>query len=136
RLLPPCAAAALALLTFLPEAGADVHVTRPDSGGHASYRQAVIEWEPTPGATTYHLQIDDDPGFASPEVDVTVAEPRYRLDGQTLRLNGQGTWPAYVRINGERWDAHSFAVGIMPENFGAYIDVAGDANGGARFIGD
>jgi hypothetical protein len=54
------------------------------------------------------LQIDDDPNFGSPEVDVTVARTSYTLSGERLKLHGQLSWAAYVRINGTRWDAGTF----------------------------
>ena len=73
----------------------------------------MISWDPIPGAS-FHLEIDDDPNFGSPEVDVTVAGTSYALSGQRLRLNGRQSWAAYVRINGTRWNANTFT----PSYFG------------------
>jgi hypothetical protein len=89
-------------------AAAQVSVTAPAAGKESSYRKTTISWAPIPGATSYHLEIDDDPNFGSPEVDVTVAGTSYTLSGQRLRLNGQQSWAAYVRINGTRWNASTF----------------------------
>jgi hypothetical protein len=74
----------------------------------SSYRTTTISWAPIPGTAPYHLEIDDDPNFGSPEVDVTVTGTSYALWGQRLKLNGQQSWAAYVRINGTRWNANTF----------------------------
>jgi hypothetical protein len=103
----------LLLLLGLPSsATAQPNVTAPEAGSNVSYRNAVIEWDPIPGVSLYHLEVDDDPAFGSPEVDVFVPETTYSLSGEVLRLNGRLSWPQYVRINGERWDAGTFAPAI------------------------
>jgi hypothetical protein len=89
-------------------ASAQVSITAPAAGTPSSYRTSTIAWEPIPGATSYHLEIDDDPNFGSPEVDVTVPGTGYTLSGERLKLHGQPTWAAYVRINGVRWNAGTF----------------------------
>jgi hypothetical protein len=102
-------------LSLVPRAGsAQVSVTSPSAGTASSYRNTTISWNPIPAASSYHLEIDDDPNFGSPEVDVTVAGTSYALSGQRLRLNGQQSWAAYVRINGTRWNANTFT----PSYFG------------------
>ena len=83
-----------------PNGFAQVSVTAPAAGAPSSYRTTVVSWDPIPGASSYHLQIDDDPNFGSPEVDVTVAGTSYALSGERLNLNGQLSFAAYVRING------------------------------------
>src|SRR5204863_7449937 len=105
----------VAALSIVPRvASAQVTVTSPAAGAASSYRTTVIKWNPIAGATSYHLEIDDDPNFGSPEVDVTVAGTSYALSGQRLKLNGQESWAAYVRINGTRWKANTFT----PSYFG------------------
>src|SRR5262249_18389480 len=89
--------------------GSSVVVTSPPAGAESSYRQSVIRWQPIAGASSYHLEIDDDPNFRSPEVDTVVTDTFFALNGTALKLNGQRSWPAYVRINGERWNAGTFA---------------------------
>ena len=102
-------------LSIVPRAGsAQVSVISPAAGAASSYRNTTISWNPIPGASSYHLEIDDDPNFASPEVDVTVAGTSYAMSGQRLKLNGQQSWAAYVRINGTRWNAKTFT----PSYFG------------------
>lgn len=88
---------------------AQVSVTAPAAGAESSYRTTVVSWDPIPGASSYHLEIDDDPSFGSPEVDVTVSGTSYALSGEGLKLHGQRTWAAYVRINGTRWNAWTFS---------------------------
>ena len=95
-------------LSIAAPAAAQLSVTFPAAGAPSSYRTTTISWNPIPGATSYHLEIDDDPNFRSPEVDVSVAGTSYTLSGQRLRLNGQQSWAAYVRINGTRWNASTF----------------------------
>jgi hypothetical protein len=95
-------------LSIAAPASAQLSVTSPAAGAASSYRTTTISWAPIPGAASYHLEIDDDPNFGSPEVDVTVADTSYTLSGQRLRLNGQQSWAAYVRINGARWNASTF----------------------------
>ncbi|WP_437521425.1 DNRLRE domain-containing protein [Sorangium sp. So ce726] len=90
-------------------AGAPVVVTTPAAGAESSYRRSTIRWEPIAGASSYHLEIDDDPNFRSPEVDTLVTGTSFALGGTALALNGERSWPAYVRINGERWNAGTFA---------------------------
>jgi hypothetical protein len=107
-------------LSLVPRAGsAQVSVTAPAAGAASSYRTTTISWNPIPGASSYHLQIDDDPNFGTPEVDVTVAGTSYTLSGERLNLNRQKSWAAYVRINGTRWNANTFtpsyfATGQLP----------------------
>ena len=95
-------------LSIAAPAAAQVSVTAPAAGKESSYRKTTISWAPIPGAASYHLEIDDDPNFGSPEVDVTVAGTSYTLSGERLELNGQLSWAAYVRINGKRWNANTF----------------------------
>jgi hypothetical protein len=86
---------------LLPAALAAVTVTAPTDVAPA--QGATFAWAPIVGASSYHLEVDDDPAFGSPEVDVTVAGTSYTLTTETLELHGRPSWPAYVRINGERW---------------------------------
>ncbi|WP_437752279.1 DNRLRE domain-containing protein [Sorangium sp. So ce1389] len=90
-------------------ASSPVVVTSPAAGAESSYRQSTIHWEPIAGASSYHLEIDDDPTFRSPEVDTLVTGTSFALGGTALALNDERSWPAYVRINGERWNAGTFA---------------------------
>jgi len=113
----------LLLAGFSGSANAQPNVTAPEAGSNASYRNAVIEWDSIPGVSVYRLEVDDDPAFGSPEVDVFVPETAYSLSGEVLRLNGQLSWPQYVRINGERWDAGTFA----PARLGYHSPYAGPA---------
>ena len=98
-----------AIVSIVPRVGsAQASVTSPAAGAQSSYRKTVISWNPIPSVSSYHLEIDDDPNFGSPEVDVTVAGTSYTLSGQRLKLNGRQSWAAYVRINGTRWNANAF----------------------------
>ena len=99
----------IALCIIPGTASPQVSVTAPAAGAQSSYRATVITWDPIPGASSYHLEIDDDPSFGSPEVDVTVAGTSYTLSGERLKLHGQLSWAAYVRINGVRWNAGTFS---------------------------
>jgi hypothetical protein len=101
-----CLVIALSIIPRL--ASAQLSVTSPAAGAAGSYRTATISWNPIPSAASYHLEIDDDPNFGSPEVDVTVSGTSYTLNGQRLKLNGRPSAAAYVRINGTRWNANTF----------------------------
>jgi hypothetical protein len=106
-------------LSIAAPAAAQLSVTSPAPGAASSYRTTTISWAPIPGATSYHLEMDDDPNFGSPEVDVTVAGTSYTLSGERLNLNGQQSWAAYVRINGKRWNANTFTPSYLPWGFPA-----------------
>ena len=109
-----------AMFVLLPSvAAAQVSVTSPAAGAPSSYRNTVITWDPIPGASSYHLEIDDDPAFGSPEVDVTVPGTSYAMSGETLKLHGQVSWAAYVRINGIRWVALTFTPSHFRATFSA-----------------
>src|SRR5687768_11655237 len=95
-------------------AHAQVVVVSPQPGAASSYKRTVISWLPIAGARSYHLQIDDDPAFGSPEVDVVVDKPKYALRGERLRLNGRIAWAAYVRVNGIPWCVPSFTPSYFP----------------------
>ncbi len=104
------ACAAFWFVAGIPAAAlAEPVVLAPQAGAESSYRRSVIEWQSVPGKSTYHLEIDDDPNFRSPEVDAQVTGTSYDLAGTPLKLAGQRSWPAYVRIDGERWNAGTFA---------------------------
>jgi hypothetical protein len=60
-------------------------------------------------------------------VDVVVDQPIYALNGETLRLNGQLSWAAYVRVNGIRWEWPVFSPSYVPG--GTWPDVAVDSGG-------
>lgn len=106
---------AIALSSVPRTASGQVSFTSSAAGAASSYRNTVVSWNPIPGAASYHLEIDDDPNSGSPEVDVTVAGTSYALSGERLKLNGQVSWAAYVRINGTRWNAGTFAPSYFPE---------------------
>ncbi|WP_437654684.1 DNRLRE domain-containing protein [Sorangium sp. So ce1182] len=99
-------------------AGSRVVVTSPAAGSESSYRRSVIRWEPIAGASSYHLEIDDDPSFRSPEIDALVTGTSFALDGRELALNGERSWPAYVRINGTRWNEGTFAPATLSNTGG------------------
>jgi hypothetical protein len=99
---------AIALSIVPHPAWGQVSVTAPVAGAVSSYRNTVVSWDPIPGASSYHLEIDDDPNFGSPEVDVIVPGTSYALSGERLKLHGRLQWAAYVRINGTRWSAGTF----------------------------
>jgi hypothetical protein len=100
---------AAAIVALPVHAAAQLTVTDPAPGQAVSYRNSQIQWLPMPGVTDYHLQVDDDPAFRSPEIDVVVHQPAYQLSGgDRLRLNGRLSWAAYVRVNGVRWSAPAF----------------------------
>ena len=122
-------AAALALVPSPALAQADVVFPAP--GAESSYRRTTIAWLPIPGAGSYHLQVDDDPAFGSPEVDVIVAAPAYTLRGEQLRLNGELSWAAYVRIDGNRWRLPAFTPSYLPDAF--WPEIAVDFTGTVHY---
>jgi hypothetical protein len=126
-------AAFLAIFCLLLPASAlaQVFVVSPQPGAASSYKRTVISWLPMPGARSYHLQIDDDPAFGSPEVDVVVTKPSYALRGERLRLNGQIFWAAYVRVNGIRWRAPAFTPSYFPRV--EWPDLAVDHDGRVHY---
>ncbi|HTN87836.1 MAG TPA: hypothetical protein VL242_29345 [Sorangium sp.] len=42
----------------------------------------------------------------------------FALDGRELALNGERSWPAYVRINGARWNEGTFAPAVLSNTGG------------------
>lgn len=54
----------------------------PDGATQVGYRDIVFQWTAVPAATSYRLQVDDDPGFGSPEADISGIETdTYTLAG-------------------------------------------------------
>ena len=89
-------------LSIAAPAAAQVSVTSPAAGAESGYRTTTISWNPIPGAASYHLEIDDDPNFGSPEVDVTVAATSYT----TLRRASGASRPTIVGgIRPNQWKA-------------------------------
>ena len=93
----------------------------PADGASFSLSQAIpLDWGDVPGATLYHVQVDEDQAFGSPEVDATPTHSEYTilagrlhapaLDGAlaTTRTHywrvsarnavGQGPWSATRRL--------------------------------------
>jgi hypothetical protein len=57
-------------------------VTPPDGAGGVPLGHVLFEWDGLPDATHYRLQVDDDPAFGSPEVDIVDIEANsYSLRG-------------------------------------------------------
>lgn len=54
--------------------------TLPDNGLTAS-SPVVLEWEYDPTSVSYHVQVDDDPAFGSPEIDSSVTTWTYTTEG-------------------------------------------------------
>ena len=80
------ACAAFWFVAGIPAAAlAEPVVLAPQAGAESSYRRSVIEWQSVPGKSTYHLEIDDDPNFRSPEVDAQVTGTSYDLAGTPLK---------------------------------------------------
>jgi hypothetical protein len=50
----------------------------PPDGIVTDDHQITFGWSVVDNATSYHLQVDNDPGFGSPEIDVQVADPFYQ----------------------------------------------------------
>ncbi len=57
-------------------------VAPPDGAQGVRVRDIVLQWSAVPAATSYRLQVDDDPAFSSPEADVTgIGDNSFTLDG-------------------------------------------------------
>ena len=55
----------------------------PDGAADLPQGHILFQWSEIPEATSYHLQVDNDPAFASPEADVSGIETNsYDLPGQ------------------------------------------------------
>ena len=114
----------VATLSVMPRnVSAQAVVTGPEAGARSSYRTTTVSWNPIPGATSYHLEIDDDPNFGSPEVDVTVAGTTYAMSGERLKLYGRNSGAAYVRINGMRWNSGGFTATYLHRGSDAALAV-------------
>jgi hypothetical protein len=58
-------------------------VAPPDGAGEISLGHIFFAWNDLPEATSYHLQVDNDPNFGSPEADISGIETNsYNLAGQ------------------------------------------------------
>jgi hypothetical protein len=51
------------------------------TGGETATTPVALEWDAVGGAVSYHLQVDDDSTFASPEIDSVVTGYTYSADG-------------------------------------------------------
>ena len=63
-----------------------------------TFATPTFSWDMVEGAESYDLQVDNDPGFSSPEINVTTKLNSYTYD-TTLR-NGTYYWRVRVRRNG------------------------------------
>ena len=89
----------------------------PGNGSSTCDTTPTFEWSAVSGATSYRLQVDDDPGFGSPEIDTTTASPNY-TPGSAL---APGTY--YWRVRGANtcgdgpWSAAwTFTVVVPPSS--------------------
>lgn len=55
-------------------------------------RLPTFEWSPAQFAQDYRLEVDDDPGFGSPVIDMTTALTIYNFPGPALPVNTQFHW--------------------------------------------
>jgi hypothetical protein len=49
----------------------------PSASGSMCSVAPSFDWSPVNGATEYHIQVDGDAGFGSPEIDATAADSFY-----------------------------------------------------------
>ncbi len=56
----------------------------PPDEGSTRDTTPLLEWAPVSGAIYYHIQVDDDVGFGSPEIDATAVQPSYTPDGELV----------------------------------------------------
>jgi subtilisin family serine protease len=49
----------------------------PSDGGIASGVTPYFDWSSVVGATSYRIQVEDDPSFSSPEIDTTTGDSNY-----------------------------------------------------------
>ncbi len=71
-------------------------LTNPPDGATNVSLKPTFQWQAAAQATSYHLQVDDDPNFGSPEIDVDVTGTSYTA---TTNLASDTTYYWRVKAN-------------------------------------
>lgn len=80
----------------------------PVAGASITDHQVVFGWSVVDGAASYTLQVDNDPAFGSPEVNVTVAASQFKPASPLA----DGTFYFRVKANGALSSAFSPAASV------------------------
>lgn len=76
----------------------------PENSENINDNTPFMDWEPVSGADNYHLQIDDDNDFTSPNVDAdNIQEDNYQVPEDNTLPDGVYYW----RVRGENADGPS-----------------------------
>ncbi len=67
----------------------------PSNGGSTCDATPDFAWSPVSGAASYHIQVDDDPSFSSPEIDTPTSTPYYTPESAL----SPGTYYWHVRAS-------------------------------------
>lgn len=70
-----------------------------------SFATPTFSWDLTEGAEVYNLVLDTDPGFSSPDIDITTSQNSYTP--RTTLANGHYYWRVRVRRNGNIYNQWS-----------------------------
>ncbi|HSJ59531.1 MAG TPA: hypothetical protein VLC95_20265, partial [Anaerolineae bacterium] len=90
-------------------------LVEPTPGGTVCSRTPLFDWTPGATAAAYQLQVDDDPGFPSPELDVVTTASDH-VPTSALALGEQWVQVRAANACGDGpWSpAQSFAVATVP----------------------
>ncbi len=101
-------------------------LSSPADGSGTCDSTPIFAWVATSGATSYQLQVDDDPGFGSPEIDEITSEtsftPAASLAPGTYYWHVQASNPCGASAWSEVWDltmlscAPPATVGVSPDS--------------------
>jgi PKD repeat protein len=107
--------------------GVPVLLSPPDGAADQPTTDIAFDWEAVPAAASYQLQVDDDPAFGSPEVDVTgILTSNFILDGS---LDPSTTYFWRVRAaNGCGESAFSDAFSFTTRNLPCILVVDDDGD--------
>jgi len=64
-------------VTILSPPSSAPSLSSPSDGSSTCDTTPTFSWGSVSGATSYHIQVDDDPGFGSPEIDTTTSNANY-----------------------------------------------------------
>jgi Mg-chelatase subunit ChlD len=92
----------------------------PD-GAKISSETFSVSWLSVPGASAYHFQLDDDPNFASPEIDVITADSGW--GSETPLPDGGYYWHVQVITNHGNFSQYFGPKFVSLEGLDIYLDV-------------
>lgn len=79
-------------VTAVAIAPTEVSLLSPSDGAVEVAIDQLLQWSEACPAASYRLQVDDDPAFADPEIDIVLEDTRYSLAANPLSVASSYCW--------------------------------------------